>query len=229
MTEQPINLLPGLPEVLITGRVLETSDALELAEWYIILGQLETSIRNIVLLQERYSRLPMGGKDHSTAEALYRDAVIQFVGCFGEEKKFKLSKQELYEKVPGGSEAIAYLQDLRDTFAAHNFGPQRQCFVTADIGPSGKLRLRHTRLTYSLPLSTVYEDYIRIFEIARSATKSKVEVLQRRLLDHLHSIGPEGINLLQPAEVRTPGPTEMRMSRRGFREKGRSGRPGRRG
>lgn len=212
-----MRFLPNIPPEYAGGRELATRDALELGEWNLILHDLETALGNIEVLMTVYNGPDMPKRDHVIAEALYRDAVVQFVGCFDDDpRKCKLSKGEVYRDVPNGLDAMKYLQDLRDTFAAHNFGPMRQCYLIVMPGELASA-FRPLRLTYSLPIPDLLPEYATLIRAAMKAATDKILALHEKVVAHLGELGAAGIGKLPLVSIRTAQPHEMRQSRASFR------------
>ncbi|MDP2008794.1 MAG: hypothetical protein Q8K11_01330 [Phenylobacterium sp.] len=209
----PVQAIPRYAD----GRELATPEALELAEWELISYDLDICLRNFSLLVERYDLPIRSEEDRAIFEALYRDAVVQLMGCFTN-KDAKLSKDEVGAGLKGGKESIAYLQDLRDTFAAHNFGPQRQCYILAlPEAKPGQIGFTPLRVVFSLPVPEVMPDYVKLVEVAKRIVKRKTDVLRDAVLRQVLVMGLEGINALPPYDLVMPENDELRMSRKGFR------------
>ena len=206
---------PGYPD----ARAVTTPEARSLSEWYLIRRVLKVSESNLRALLQMPNAPQLSSVERTVAEALFRDAIIQLIGCFGEDKNHKLEKKSVYSSHPGGLTSINYLQDLRDSFLAHNFGPQRQSFIFVNPSAYGTDEwCAHFDVVFSLPAHEGLPPYLTVVEIALQATEALIHRLNQIVLGQLEKLGPAGVAALPPLKVRTPSMGEVRMSRRGFRE-----------
>jgi hypothetical protein len=164
----------------------------------LITQDLETAFRAIGVWRTNYGPLRELSRDERAVSlALVRDAVIQFVGCFDKTAEFSLVKEEVYPS----DDRLAYfnwLRDLRDSYAAHKFGPYRQCAVGVDLsGPARRIRFVH-QMYRGPQLGEQLEDFILI---ATKFAATRMLALVERLLRSLDSITDEELNALPIAEL----------------------------
>jgi hypothetical protein len=75
---------------------LDTPLAKELAENYILRDDMRTSIATLTLWTEKFAEIPTGTESGLIGQSLFRDAIIQFVGCFDKTSPFPLSAKAIY-------------------------------------------------------------------------------------------------------------------------------------
>jgi len=73
------------------------------------------------------------------ADSLFRDAIVQFVGCFDRGAEHPVDEKVVFSQVERGAEYIAWLKDIRDSYAAHRFGTLRQCVAGVMIDKAGAI------------------------------------------------------------------------------------------
>jgi hypothetical protein len=81
---------------------------------------------------------PLPGLSEAAARvvrtSLFRDAIVQFVGCFDKsDKQYRLVREDVFPRTGSAEEYFQWLLALRDTFAAHRFGPLRQAVTGASV------------------------------------------------------------------------------------------------
>jgi hypothetical protein len=203
-------LEPGSPIL----REIDSPLAKELGEIQLITQDIETAFRAIDLWRKKYApKTAMTPKERTVCLALFRDAVVQFVGCFDKNSKYSLRKESVYTT----DDQIAYfdwLQDLRDSYAAHQFGPYRQCVVGVNLsGPSR--RIEYINQLYRGPnLGDQLQDFI---SIAGTYSAFRMKELTEKLLRSLDSVTDEELSALPIAKTHQVGLSEVRMSRAAFR------------
>lgn len=150
--------------------------------------------------------------------ALFRDAVVQFIACFSPPGEH-LNAKEVFGALDGGMEYYNWLRSIRDTYAAHRFGPLRQTIAAAihsdvyeviDIGA--------LVMVYHGPSDEGAEDLHQFFEIACKAAREKQIELGAALLAESTKLSREQVEALQPAEL-TPVPNELIRMVRGSHSK----------
>lgn len=204
---------------------LDTSTANELAETILLQKDMQSSLEAMKLLFKRYSNA-QSGKKIIIAQSLFRDAVVQFVGCFDETAKYALSVDDVYEKTDGGVEYFLWIKDIRDAFAAHKFGPLRQCVVGVLVDASGTKVLGPGELfhIYMGPQKDHGPALLKFMEIAADYLNEKVKNLKAQMLEETQNMPPEEIAALPIASLHGVGPSEIRKSRPKF-QKSRSENP----
>lgn len=194
---------------------VESSDAVELGELTLIVSHIEGAILNLRLYEgDDLDRLP-DGAGPAVRAALFRDAVIQFVECFG--KAPKLDKAAIYGAVAGGPAYFQYLLDLRDNYAAHNHGPLRQCEVVVALAPidegGGVIGQGEFALTYSGPKQADVPAMRSFLSLALRTAALRVEQLQELISTSVGQLTTEQLDSLPNASIRPPRPDAIRTSR----------------
>ena len=197
-------------------RVFSSAEAVSLAEAYLMEADLQKSLKNMLLVIGKYPLIAGSDDERAIAEALFRDAVVLFIGCFGQ-GLHELSKETVFAPVRDGLKDFAYLKDMRDTYAAHRFGPARQTFVV--VRKTGnEWGFVPMNLLYSVPNVNLLPKFADLVRAAIAAAAAKVAALTPVVQKQLFDIGPDGIERLAPLAARTPDLHELRMSRSAFRE-----------
>lgn len=210
------------------GQEFSSPEAIALSEAYLLENDLTTSLKNILLIIDRHKYLHESPEEMCLAEALYRDAVVQFVGCFGR-KPNQLSKERVLGGIEGAMESMSYLEDIRDSYAAHRFGPTRQNFIVVVPMDGGGFGFKSFRLTLCVPAENVLPAYVDLINVALVAAKARIAELHEVVRLQLAELGSEGIAKLPGLKVRTPGADELTMTRTDFRTGKKAPRRGRRG
>lgn len=202
------------------GGEIATPEALELAEYILIAGDLDASLIGI-----RAVRTSIGAIASKEAlaicEAIFRDAIVQFVGCFDIPKQPCLSSEAVFGANATTAESFRFMKDLRDTYAAHRFGPQRQCFIIVREREDGSgHEVGNYRVSFSMPHDDVLPEYERMVRIAQRAIQKKIAAASSIVEQQVRDLGAEGVAKLPPVRVKVPEHHELRMSRRSFRAGG---------
>jgi hypothetical protein len=111
-----------------TLKALETPLAKEYAENLLLQSDMRESLAAMECWERRFAE-SSDPEDNLIGASLFRDAVIQFVGCFDKTAQFPLSAQDIYGRDPDGLPSFQWFKNTRDAYAAHKFGAQRQCVV----------------------------------------------------------------------------------------------------
>jgi hypothetical protein len=127
-------------------KALNTPSAQEYAENILLLMDMRESLAAMECWERRFasSRDP---EDQLIGLSLFRDAIVQFVGCFDKTAKFPLNAEKIYGDHEGGLSSFQWFKDFRDAYAAHKFGAQRQCIVGV-ISHGGQRDVAHLWAQY---------------------------------------------------------------------------------
>jgi hypothetical protein len=206
---------------------LDTPAAKELAETILLQLDINSSISAMQIWTSKNTPNEEQSADDATiCESLFRDAIIQFVGCFDKSAKYPLIRDEIYGAANGGDSYFQWLQDIRDAYAAHKFGALRQCIVGVLIDPvTGMIGQGHLSSIYQGPTSP--SDGLQIISFMRIGAEfvnKKIKVLQEKMLSEAKQLSPEQLENLPIATAFGIDPTEIRKSRREI-QRIRSGKP----
>ncbi len=212
------------PSDVPPGGELTTPEAIELGEYRLILSDLRASLWALGFIQKGWDGISLPTEVH---EALFRDAVVQFVACFDTPGQASLSSEAVFGADADDERNFRYIRGMRDSYAAHRFGPQRQSFILISLIEQG-FGIGEYKVTFSMPALESLPKYEHVVGLAIAAAEAREAELLREVSAQVTALGPEGIAKLSPPKVRSPKPEEHRMSRKTFRAGGPPGR-GRRG
>jgi len=197
--------------------------AVELAEATLLRQDMRASLSAMKLWCEKYSKLEKPTLEEMTIrQSLFRDAIVQFIGCFDKTAPFSLSKDEVYKGTDGGAEYFQWLKDIRDAYAAHKFGPLRQCAVGVfvDLPESGQITIGDLISIYAGPTEERNNlDLISFMGVAANYLDSAVTALQEKLLTAAKATPIVELRALPNARAHGVNPEDIRLSREKFRNK----------
>lgn len=198
-------------------KALETPLAHELAETLLHQVDMRSSIAAIKLWHEKFASSD-NDETRLIGQSLFRDAIIMFVGCFDKTSEFPLDANEIYGKDPNGLASFQWFKDIRDAYAAHKFGAQRQCVVGVITHPeTGEVGFGNLFARY---VGQNKEDGPQLQGFMQTAEKhldQRVTELQQKLLAFIQAMTPEQIAALKEASVHTLEQSEARLTRSGIR------------
>jgi len=170
---------------------------------------------------ERYAprRDQLDVEDRAIAVSLFRDSLVQFCGVFGS-KPPKLSSDVVYAGQPGADAYFQWLKDLRDGYAAHNFGVGRQCAIGVLLDDAGNVvGAGHLLSVYQGPEVDGAHSIVSFIGIAVRFVEGEIARLGDELLAEVSAMSPEQRLALAPARVYGMDPDEFRKTRAKFRAK----------
>lgn len=133
---------------------LDTPLAKELAEMLLVGQDLQFSIHAMEVWSKEFSDSEKfkSREEEVIRFSLFRDSVVQFVGCFDKSAPFYLKWDEIYQEGDGGHTFFKWMKDVRDAYAAHRFGALRQAAVGATYDAQTDARgIGHFTFVYSGP------------------------------------------------------------------------------
>jgi hypothetical protein len=205
---------------------ISTPLAKELAEFALLQNDLKASHDAFALWFTKYA-----GRHHQlTAEevlisqSLFRDSLVMLTGCFDKTAPLSLSASDVYGSTKGGLAYFKWLQDIRDSYAAHKFGPFRQCVTGVMVTDAGViLGAGRTIRIYGGFVVEAKDDVLSFIRIAERYVQKRVGDLSRQLADSARAMSAAELAALKPAQTYEVLPHEIRSTREKFR---RSPRPG---
>jgi hypothetical protein len=201
------------------AKELSSQDALAMAELALINNDLNTCLRSLRIIKRQYLSDECSDEERDVKLALFRDAVNLYVSAFVG-TGYKLNTETVYSAVEGFSEFFQWARDVRDTYAAHTFGPARQCAIAIAVDPKTGLSMGTGPVRLEWDFVTV-EAVDELGKAATIASKYAAECGQH-LNDEVNSqaekLSKEEIAALPPARLHVPAPTELRMTRERFRK-----------
>jgi len=200
-------------------RELTSPLARELAEYTILRNDLHDSFQMMKLWFEKYA----GQQDNQTAEerlialSLFRESIILFVGCFDESARTHLSASDIYKDEDGGMVFFQWLKDIRDTYAAHKFGPLRQCVVGVILDDSGRLiGTGHQHQLFAGPVAEQKASLLSFIRLADPFLKAKIKEIGKQLVEAVNAMTPAELANLKIARTHPVDAPKIRTSRESF-------------
>lgn len=198
-------------------KALETPLAHELAETLLHQVDMHSSIATIKLWHEKFA----SSDDDETrliGGSLFRDAIIMFVGCFDKTSEFPLDANAIYGKDPDGLSSFQWFKNIRDAYAAHKFGAQRQCIVGVIVHPvTGDVGFGNLIARYAGQNKEDGPQLQGFMQTAEKYLDARVVELQEKLLASIKAMTPEQVAVLKDASVHTLEQSETRLTRSGVR------------
>lgn len=198
---------------------LNTATANELAELILLQHDIGSCLNAMKLWSERFAnRDSMSQEEQTIAQSLFRDAIVQFIGCFDRTAKYRLFPDDVYQDIDGGIEYYNWLKDIRDAYAAHKFGPLRQCVVGVFLDTTGTKALTVGDLVhiYMGPADNGGPMIFNFIRIASRHLDEKIEKLQKEMLLEVQGMSPEALSALPNARTHGVDPGDVRQSRAEF-------------
>jgi hypothetical protein len=202
--------ITGLPQ----ARQFSSPQAVALTEAYLVASDLRKSLSNMKALIDHYPADDADTEERIIAEALFRDAIVQFAGCVGDAAP--LINENRAAKGKGEDiDAIHYLQDFRDSYAAHRFGPLKQC-VIAVIAETDRFIFTYAQLYFSIPTLDILNEYVNLIQSAITEAESNCLAFEKVVTHELASMGYDKIQQIPILKARSPGLDEIKVSRSAF-------------
>lgn len=203
-------------------RHISSPAASKLAEMILIHCDLKNVLNICYIIIERYSETEKeNSEDTLVGLSLFRDCVVQFIACFGSNPQKHLDKNSVYqEEHPSFLEFFQIVLDIRDTYAAHNFGPLRQCIVGAvsiprEPGAEPVFVVGHVAMVPSVPERDWMMDFVKLVEIAERFADQSIRILSDEVFDTIKSTPCEEIMALPDVLLSNPDGS-LRMTRERF-------------
>src|SRR5689334_22406386 len=101
-------------------KALDSALAKEYAENLILQQDIQNSLEAMRIWHEKYASATEP-ESRIIAQSLFRDAIVQFVGCFDKTSHYPLSVEAIYRHDPNGMASFQWFKDVRDAYAGHKF------------------------------------------------------------------------------------------------------------
>lgn len=195
--------------------------ATELAEYQVLIKDLVAAYAALDLWFNKYASLRGGtAEDTLISQALFRDSIVMFVGCFDKTAPLSLPVSDIY-KTQNERDYFQWLLDMRDAYAAHKFGALRQCVVGVFVDDAGNvLGAGHNDRIWAGPRAAAKTEMLMFMGAAFRYTERKILDLSRQLTETAKALTPAELAALNVAKTHAVEPHEIRLSRRKFRTKG---------
>lgn len=202
-------------------RELGKPGAKELAEYILLQYDIKAAFSMMSLYFDKYAgRKDLPEEEQYLVLGIFRDAIVNFIACFDPIKGTKgvhLDKDEVYGQANGGLEYFTWLKDIRDSYAAHRFGPYRQCVVGVIPGPDGKvLGTGHLKMIYSGPIIEGKGDMLSFISVAGKYVDAKIRELGELVLKEANQLTSQELEALPMARLHPPEPRNIRVNRAVF-------------
>lgn len=143
---------------------------------------------------------------------MFRDAIVQFVGCFDKTAQFPLSAEEVYKDDADGLTLFTWFKDVRDAFASHKFGAFRQCVVGV-VDFNGQRGVGQIVAIFSGQPKEDGDTLIGFMTVAAAYLDARVNMLRTAFMEAVGSMKTEEIAKLPDAAARTLKMPEARYTR----------------
>jgi len=192
-------------------KALDNVLAKEYAENLILQQDMRTSLETMKLWHEKYASATEP-EDQIIAKSLFRDAIVQFVGCFDKTSQFPLSAEVIYGHDPNGMSSFQWFKDVRDAYAGHKFGAWRQCVVGV-IELDGQRGVGHILATFRGPQKEDGEQLRGFMQTAGAYLDENVGRLLEAVKKGVEAMKQDEIATLKDATARTLKMPEARFTR----------------
>jgi hypothetical protein len=195
-----------------TLKALETPLAKQYAENLLLQKDMKDSLAAMEVWQRRFAS-SADPEERLIGASLFRDAIVQFVGCFDKTAVFPLSAEAIYGHDPNGMTSFQWFKDTRDAFAGHKFGAQRQCKVGVVLNTEGEKGIGHLLANYRGQQKEDGDQLRAFMQTAANHLDAHVEALRKRLADEIQKLSADEIAALKEASARTLKMSEARFTR----------------
>jgi hypothetical protein len=192
----------------------------EMEEMLVIQSELAGCIRAMEIWTESYASPREVVDDQSIIGAcLFRDSIVQFVGCFSDTERYKLRRKAIYTNHAGADDFFKWLQSLRDCYAAHSFGAWRQAVVgiLVDGTTSKVLGIGWAVGKFAGTEQSGGPGFVQFMSLAKKHVDAIVLKLSEKLDADRGRLSAEEIAKLKPATLRSLRPDQARLSRSQFK------------
>jgi hypothetical protein len=192
-------------------KALDNALAKEYAEYLILQQDMRTSLETMKLWHGKYASATEP-EDQIIAKSLFRDAIVQFVGCFDKTSKYPLSAEAIYGHDPNGMSSFQWFKDVRDAYVGHKFGAWRQCVVGV-IERDGQRGVGHIRATFRGQKKEDGDQLRGFMQTAAAYLDANVDRLHEAVKKNVEAMKPDEIASLNDASARTLKMPEARFTR----------------
>jgi hypothetical protein len=193
-------------------KALNTAVAKEYAENLILQDDMRTSLETMKLWHEKYASATEP-EDRTIAASLFRDAIVQFVGCFDKSSQFPLLAEAIYGHDPYGMSSFQWFKDVRDAYAGHKFGAWRQCVVGVIERDDGQRGVGHILAIFRGQQKEDGDQLRGFMQTAATYLDAQVDRLREALKKSVEAMKPDEIASLNDASARTLKMPEARFTR----------------
>ena len=197
-------------------RALKTENGTRLAEWALLLHDLQRCLGLVGLWKQLLSLKEGTPRDTRLAESLFRDAVVSFTSCFNTDKgHVYLDAQSLYGSMDGALAAFQWFYDVRNQSIAHRYGPHRMAHTMVIIDEDNGKLLGDGLGIYAMyqPSTDGASALDALIQVAIEHAKAQVEDLGARCKAEMEVMYPSERRRLEVASYRVPDESSLRLGR----------------
>jgi hypothetical protein len=212
------------PDLGSVFKCVSTPEAEYLAELRLLQTEIAASRRLTEIYFERYEREDLTEDEKLIATAIFRDAVILLYECFtkSEDRRgIKPTPEQVFGHIPCWDEFWEGLWGLRNYFAGHNHGAQRQVGVgvqcRAEADGLKAVRLMSNNSTMGgWPIDR--EIILGFINVALVHFDKRIEEAQRPVWEQVEKLTPEQLAELPDLTTQMPTFEDWRSSRSEFQK-----------
>ena len=199
----------------LVRKALGSPDAIALAEIELLKHDLIESLQIAKILHTQYMGRDLNEEERLVATSLYRSSIMLWVSCFEKPRRGDLDASAVYY----GDDLTFFRSviDVRDSFIAHRFGPQRQSATMAVIKDGIVRGIQQGTTKYSSCGPDELSNMMRLIGAGIEAAEAKAKPLGIAVLLELRKMSPAEVAALDDFEITPPDGTQTRMSRKEFR------------
>jgi hypothetical protein len=204
-------------------KLLTTPEGDHLGELYLIQGDLDAAYETLSLYFAEYAfdERMAGGAHRVVSASLFRDGIVLFCACFSAKDADKLNPEETFGHLEGWKEYSQKLLDIRDSFIAHNFGPQRQhnvvligLDINGEVVPAGFVQ---HKFRFAGWIADEGKKLLPFIDVARDHLKRRIENAEQAVGAQIEAMSAGEIAALPDYVLSVPTELEFRMARAKFR------------
>jgi hypothetical protein len=176
-------------------------DAVRISELFLLLQDLKECRRAAELWIELFGKdEKLSSDDIVIANSVIRDVIVQLVSCFDTQYAHNLKKNEVF-KQPLEIEYFNHLVEIRTTYAAHRFGPLRQCSIGVVV-EGGKCKdIAYSGKAFAGLEPDSAPGLVILINNAGAFAQQKFDEARQVLLAKMAALTPEQVAALKPAKA----------------------------
>jgi hypothetical protein len=204
-------------------KALWSPAAHHLAESAILAADLNAARDCLELFFDKYTGSKVG-ENRLIADALFRDGIILFCSAFDKTNAARLVPEEVYgEPCPDETlEAYQLLQNVRDTFAAHNFGTLRQHNVgvacEAEHGQLKPIEITHSFASFGGWNAAEKANVLLLVDLARVHLAAEISKVHSVLWREVCELSSDQLAERPELKIGLPYAEEWKKGRKSFRQ-----------
>lgn len=201
----------------IVPLALESPSAIRASELRILHSILEQAHATIKL----WAETPDTPENSVARRALFRDAVVQFMTCVGNNDRHKIPPADIYAKDSQWEPFYEWMKALRDYYAAHSHGAARLCDVCVVVRkdePTKPVGTSYILAEVDGPGDKALTSMLDFFAYAANHIHYELERLHKVIWEEITLMSEDEISKLKPPMVDLPPPSDLRRTRKQHRQ-----------